>query len=468
MSGSSSILSAGSSLEAAEKQPSTQLQWSTRLSFILAATGSAIGLGNIWKFPYITGENGGGAFVLVYLACILVIGIPLMMAEVMIGRRGQQSPPNAMAALAKEAGTTPIWKVIGWMGVIAGFLILSFYTVIAGWAVSYISVAADTTFVGKTPADIGAMFEGMLSDPVRLLFWSTLVIVTTLFIVGKGVKSGLEKAVNILMPCLLVLIIVMVGYAMTTGYFMQGVGFLFNPDFSKLTSKSILVALGHAFFTLSLASGAIMTYGSYLPKSVSIAKTSIYIGIVDTAVALLAGLAIFPIVFANTLEPGAGPGLIFVTLPIAFGQMPLGTLVGILFFIMLSIAALTSAISMIEPSVARMVEKFNISRFKACSILGLALWLLSVGSALSFNLWKEEKLFGRTFFDTIDHLTANWMMPLGGLAIAIFSAWIISKKVSQEELGLGNGTMYNIWLFTMRFITPVGIIIVFLNALGIV
>ncbi|MDE1463792.1 sodium-dependent transporter [Spartinivicinus poritis] len=468
MSGSNSTLTAGASLDATATPSSGRLQWSTRLSFILAATGSAIGLGNIWKFPYITGENGGGAFVLVYLACILVIGIPLMMAEIMIGRRGQQSPPNAMASLAKEAGSNSLWKIVGWAGVIAGFLILSFYTVIAGWSVSYISVAADTTFVGKSPAEIGSMFESMLNDPTRLLTWSTLVILVTLFIVGKGVKSGLEKAVNILMPCLLVLIIVMVGYAMTTGHFMQGVSFLFNPDFSKLSGESMLIALGHAFFTLSLASGAIMTYGSYLPKSVSIAKTTIYIGIVDTAVALLAGLAIFPIVFANNLEPSAGPGLIFVTLPIAFGQMPFGTIVGILFFIMLSIAALTSAISMIEPSVARLVERFKISRFKACTLLGFSLWLLSVGSALSFNLWKEEKLFGKTFFDMVDHLTANLMMPLGGLAIAIFSAWIINKKVSQEELGLGKGVMYNIWLFTMRFITPICIVIVFLNALNII
>ncbi len=467
MSGSSSTLTAGSAAETTENPQPGGLKWSTRMSFILAAAGSAVGLGNIWKFPYITGENGGGAFVLVYLACILVIGIPVMMAEVMIGRRGQQSPPNSMAALAKEAGANPFWKWVGWMGVLAGFLILSFYTVIAGWAVSYIPVAGASSFVGATPDQIGGMFEGMLADPVRLLFWSTLVIIATMFIVGKGVNAGLEKAVNILMPALLVLLLVMVGYAMTTGYFMQGVSFLFTPDFSKLTGESVLVALGHAFFTLSLASGAIMTYGSYVPKEMSIAKTSVYIGITDTLVALFAGLAIFPIVFANGLEPGAGPGLIFVTLPIAFGQMPLGTLVGTLFFIMLSIAALTSAISMIEPGVARMVEKFKISRFKACTLLGLSLWTLSVGTVLSFNLWAEYKLFGKTFFDMVDYLTANWMMPLGGLAVAVFSSWVVSKKVSQEELGLGKGLLFSAWIFTMRYITPIAIVIVFLNALGL-
>lgn len=445
-----------------------RLQWSSRMAFILAAAGSAVGLGNIWKFPYITGENGGGAFVLVYLACILLIGIPVMMAEIMIGRRAQKNPAEAMETLALEAKASRLWKSVGWMGVICGFLILSFYTVIAGWAVSYIFTAGSGAFVDITPDQAGAMFGGMLADPIRLLSWSTLVVVITMYIVGRGVNAGLEKAVNFLMPGLLVLILIMVGYAMSTGHFIEGVEFLFAPDFSKLSTESVLVALGHAFFTLSLASGAIMTYGSYLPKNTSIVKTSMAIGFLDTAVALLAGMAIFPIVFAYGLEPGAGPGLIFVTLPIAFGQMPFGTLFGVLFFIMLSIAAITSAISLIEPAISWLTEKRQFSRLKACVTSGLGLWVLGLGTVLSFNVWENHKLFGKTFFDLMDFLTANLMMPLGGLCVAIFAAWVIKSKVAEEELGMGAGLLFKAWQFAMRYLTPVGIVIVFLNALGVI
>jgi len=445
-----------------------RLQWSSRMAFILAAAGSAVGLGNIWKFPYITGENGGGAFVLVYLACILLIGIPVMMAEIMIGRRAQKNPTDAMAALALEAKASKLWQGVGWMGVITGFLILSFYTVIAGWAVSYIFTSGSGAFTDITPDQAGAMFGAMLADPVRLLSWSTLVVILTMYIVGRGVSAGLEKAVSYLMPGLLILILIMVGYAMSTGHFMEGLEFLFAPDFSKLSTESVLVALGHAFFTLSLASGAIMTYGSYLPKNTSIVKTSIAVAIVDTVVALLAGMAIFPIVFAYGLEPGAGPGLIFVTLPIAFGQMPFGIVFGTLFFVMLSIAALTSAISLIEPAVAWLTEKCQFSRLKACVTSGLVLWILGVGTVLSFNIWEQHKIFGKNFFELIDFLTANLMMPLGGLLVAIFSAWIINSKVAEQELGLGKGICFKLWQLTMRYLTPIGIVVVFLNALGVI
>ncbi len=444
-----------------------RLQWSSRTAFILAAAGSAVGLGNIWKFPYITGENGGGAFVLVYLGCILLIGLPVMMAEIMIGRRAQKNPAEAMETLALEAGSSSFWKSVGWMGVICGFLILSFYAVIAGWAFSYVFTSGSGAFVDITPEKSGEMFGGMLADPVRLLSWSTLVVITTMYIVGRGVNAGLEKAVNFMMPGLVVLILVMVGYAMSTGHFVEAVEFMFAPDFSKLTTESVLVALGHAFFSLSIASGALMAYGSYLPKNTSIAKTSISIGIFDTVVALLAGLAIFPIVFAYGLEPGSGPGLIFVTLPIAFGQMPFGIVFGTLFFLMLSIAALTSAISLIEPAVSWLTEKRHYTRFKACVVSGLILWTLGLGTIFSFNIWAEYKLFDKTFFDILDFLTANIILPLGGLCIAIFTAWVVRSKVTQEELGLGTGLLYSAWQFTMRYLAPLGIVVIFLNALGL-
>jgi len=444
-----------------------RVMWSGRMAFILAAAGSAVGLGNIWKFPYITGENGGGAFVLVYLACILIIGIPVMMAEIAIGRRGQHNPIEGVAAVAKEAGANPLWKWVGGMGVLAGFMILCFYTVVAGWAFSYIPTAADGAFSGSTPDQIGGMFEGMLADPVRLTIASTIVLVLTLLIVKRGVQGGLEKAVNTLMPGLLVLLLIMVGYAMSSGHFVQGLEFLFTPDFSKLTANSVLIALGHAFFTLSLASGAIMTYGSYLPKNVSIAKTTVFIAFMDTAVALLAGMAIFPIVFANGLEPGAGPGLIFVTLPIAFGQMPFGELFGVLFFILLSVAALTSAISLLEPAVSWITEHFKVSRTTAIIQTGAVLWLGGIGVVLSLNLWADYQIFGKTFFDMLDYLTANWMMPLGGLLVAVFASWVVSRKVMAEELGI-SPLLFKGWQFTMRYLTPIAISIVFLNALGVI
>ncbi|GAA3526107.1 sodium-dependent transporter [Zobellella aerophila] len=443
-----------------------QLQWSGRLTFILAATGSAVGLGNIWKFPYITGEHGGGAFVLVYLACILVIGLPLLMAEVMIGRRGKQNPANSMANLAREFKVSRHWRLLGWLGVVSGFLILSFYTVVAGWAISYIFISAQGVFDGASGEQVGAHFGQLLADPWALIFWGTLVLMITLLVVARGVKQGLEKAVNAMMPGLFVLLLVLVGYAMTTGYFMQGLNFLFNPDFSKLSGTSILVALGHAFFTLSIAGGGMMTYGSYLPQKVSIAKTAITIGILDTLVALLAGMVIFPLVFANGLEPGSGPGLLFVTLPIAFGQMPFGGLFGMIFFIMLSVAALTSAISLIEPAVAWMTERYRISRFKACLGSGLVMWVLSLGTVFSFNIWERHTLFGKTFFGVLDYLTSGWFLPLGGLFIAIFAGRVMSRKATEEELGKGLG--YRLWYYTIRYVSPVAIVVMFLNAIGVI
>ncbi|MEX6503105.1 sodium-dependent transporter [Pseudomonas zhanjiangensis] len=441
--------------------------WSSRWAFFLAATGSAVGLGNIWKFPYITGENGGGAFVLVYLACILVIGIPLLMTEVMIGRRGRANPEGAMAAMAKAAGASRHWRLLGSVAIFTGFLILSFYAVIAGWALAYAPAAALGEFAGLTGESSGALFGAMLGDPVKLAGFGTLVLLLTLGIVALGVREGLERSLSLLMPGLFVLLLVLVGYAATTGHFGEALHFLFDADFSKLSGQSVLVALGHAFFTLSLASGAMMAYGSYLPAGTSIAKTAIMVAVADTGVALLAGLAIFPLVFANGLEPGAGPGLIFVTLPIAFGQMPFGQLIGVLFFVMLAIAALTSAISLLEPTVAWLGERFAIGRLKAVLLTGLALWLLSLGTVLSFNAWSEYTLFGKTFFDSLDYLTTNLLMPLGGLGTVLFTGWVLSRASVQEALGIGQPQLFQLWWQVLRWVTPLGILVVFLHSMGL-
>lgn len=450
------------------KRESIHGQWSNRWIFILAATGSAVGLGNIWKFPYITGENGGGAFVLVYLLCIAVIGIPVMMAEVLLGRRGRQSPINTMKDLAKEEGRSPLWSLLGWSGVVAGFLILSYYSVIAGWALAYVLNASSGAFTDIPAAEVQNIFSTLVANPGQLIFWHSLFMLMTMLVVARGVKKGLEVAIRFLMPALFVLLLIMVGYAINSGEFARGLAFLFTPDFSKISAEGVLTAMGHAFFTLSLGMGAIMIYGSYMPKDASIARTSIIVALADTLVALLAGMAIFPIVFANGLEPGAGPGLIFQTLPIAFGQMPGGSFFGTIFFVLLVFAAWSSAISLIEPAVAWLVENKGWTRIKASVWCGFATWLMGLGTVFSFNEWAEFTLWGKTFFDLLDYLTSNIMLPLGGLFIAVFAAWVMKASSTADELALPeNGMAHTSWRFLVRFVTPVAVIIVFLNAIGL-
>ena len=448
-------------------------QWSSRLMFIIAATGAAVGLGNIWKFPYIMGQNGGGAFVLVYLFCILLIGIPVLMAEVMIGRRGRQSPGRSVKSLAIEAHANTHWQIAGWMGLVGGFLILSFYSVIAGWSFAYVEKALVGEFSGQSAEAISGLFQSFSSDFDNLLFWTTLVIVLTCVVVAKGVKQGLERVIRILMPALYLLLIALAIYASVTGDFMQAARFMFYPDFSKLTMSGVLIALGHAFFTLSLASGVMITYGAYMPSKVSIAKSALWIALADTSVALIAGMVIYPIVFAQGLDAGQGPGLIFVTLPIAFSSMPLGSLIGSLFFLMLVFAAFTSTIAMIESVVAWLVESKGMSRFKACFLSGFILWLLSLLTVCSFagNAWAQVNFnfLGKdvkSLFDILDHLTSDIMLPLGGLAIAIFAGWIVRAQASQEELNTSPLT-YTIWRFSIRWFTPVAIFVIFLNLTGI-
>ena len=327
---------------ASSGQPRTQ--WLGRWGFMLAATGSAVGLGNIWKFPYITGEYGGGAFVLVYLACILAVGVPVMMTEIAFGRRGRGSPIDAIRRVVNESGRSSAWSLIGWMAMLCGFMILSFYVVVAGWSFSYLWKMLTGGLAGSSVDDMAAVFGANNANPFILGGWSTLVAVLTMVIVGKGVQEGIEKNVSWMMPGLVLMLILLIIFGVFSGGFGEAVSFLFSFNAGSLSSEGMLAALGHAFFTLSLASGAILTYGSYLPKGASIGRTTISVAIADTVVALMAGLAIFPVIFANGMNPGEGPGLIFMSLPLAFQAMPMGTLFGILFFLMLSMAALTSSI----------------------------------------------------------------------------------------------------------------------------
>ena len=443
-------------------------QWSSRLAFILAASGSAIGLGNIWKFPYLAGEYGGGAFVLVYLLCVAAIGLPIMIAETMLGRRGRQSPINTMLTLAEEAKANPNWHFAGWLGVIAGFLILSYYSVIAGWAMAYILKVNSALFEHITAEAANRFFNDFKSTPEYLCIWHSLFMLATMIIVSHGISSGLERTTRYMMPALLIMLILLDLYAMNSGGFGQGFTFLFNPDFGKLSGEGVLAAMGQAFFSLGLGMGSIMVYGSYLPNHVSVTRSSAIVAGADTAVALMAGLAIFPIVFANGLEPTMGPGLIFQTLPIAFGQMPAGWLFGMLFFILVFFAAITSSIALIEPAVAYLSENRRMSRQKASLYCGLACWLIGLGTALSFNVWSEVKWFDKTIFELIDFLTANLMLPIGGVLVAIFAGWIIRRDISQSELEMGEGPGFNLWWNLVRYVAPLGVAIIFLDAFGLI
>lgn len=441
--------------------------WSSHWIFVLAATGAAVGLGNIWKFPYIAGENGGGAFVVLYLICIVIIGIPLMMAEILLGRRGRQNPVAAMQTIALENNRSRHWKIAGAIGVLAGFLILTYYSVIAGWALSYVFRAASGAFTQASATTINDMFTQFIANPWRLLLWHTIIVASTGFVIARGIRKGIEEAILVMFPLMMLFLLILVAYAVNSGYFSQGLHFLFSPDFSKLSAEGFLDALGHAFFTLSLSTGSIMMYGAYLPQNASVTKAAVAIAAADTGVALLAGLAIFPIVFANQLSPSAGPGLIFQTLPIAFGHMAYGQAFATLFFIMLVFAAFTSTISLLEPAVAWLIERLNISRQRAALLITGSIWFLGIGTVLSFNVWKHVRFFGKDIFDCLDYLTANIMLPLGGLLVVIFTGWLLKRADALDELQIPDRWVFAKWRFTIRYLSPVAILVVFVKAVGL-
>ncbi len=452
----------------AAQRTSVHGNWSSRLAFILAVTGSAVGLGNIWKFPYIAGENGGGAFVLVYLVCILLVGLPIMMSEILLGRRGRRNPAGTMALLGQEEGGTKVWTLIGVAGILAGILILSYYSVIAGIALAYIVEAFKGAFVDQDAAGIAKIYDDVTQSPLALGAWHTGFMIFTAYVVGRGIQKGLEKAVQVMVPSLLLMMLVLLGYSMFSGGFGAAVEFMFTPDFSKLDGGAILSALGLAFFSLSLGMGAVMAYGAYLPAGTSIPRAAGAVVIADSGIAILSGLVIFPIVFANGLNPADGPGLVFNTLPLAFGGMQAGVFLATVFFLLLSFAAWTSAIGLIEPAVAWMVESLKMSRKGAAALTGGMIWLLGIGSVFSFNIWsgEEHQFLAGTVFDNMDYLTSNLMLPLGGFFITVFAAWVMSRKSSSDELG-GDGRTYQVWRFCARFVAPLAVVLVFLNAIGV-
>ena len=435
-----------------QRQLKSQGAWIGKWTFILAATGSAVGLGNIWGFPYKAGTNGGGAFVLIYLGCILVIGIPIMISEIVLGRRAGNSPINAMRSVALESNRSPAWQIVGWSGIFAGVLILSFYSVIAGICLNYIFISASSSGFITSPEQ----FTDVISSPINLIFWHSVFMILTALIVSAGIKDGIGRMVKILMPLLGFLMIFMVIYSIINGDFSRAVSFLFAPDFSNVTSDTLLQAMGQAFFSLSLGMGSIMAYGAYMPKDQKVVSTSFTVASLDTLIAILAGLAIFPIIFAFNLEPNSGPGLVFVSMLSAFNQMQFGQFIGPLFFILLSVAALSSSISLLEPGVAYLSEENILSRRRSAEIISFFVWILGIGSALSFNIWSDLSLIGdRNFLDSMDFIANQILLPLGGMLIAIFVGWFMKNSLIENELGLINTYLYFLWRFFVKFIAPV-------------
>ena len=454
--------------QANQERVSLHGQWSSRMAFILAVTGSAIGLGNIWKFPYIAGDNGGGAFVLIYLICIFIIGFPIMVSEIMIGRKGRRNPITSMKILGQEEQGKENWKWVGMIGLSAGFIILSYYSVIAGWTLHYFKMSLFGELANLDNQSAQVIFGQLTNSAVTQLIYHTAFMSITVAIIAKGIKDGLERAVKLMMPGLLFILIILLFYSVFQGDFMAGVNFLLVPDFSKITSQSVLAAMGQAFFTLSLGMGCIVMYGAYLPKNESIIGTTTAIIFCDTLIALLAGLVIFPIVFQFGLEPTDGPGLIFLTLPLAFNEITGGYIFSGLFFILLAFAAITSALSLLEPSVAWMIENKNYSRGKSALIIGTLIWLLGFLSIFSFNILSEFNFWKGTLFDNFDYLASNILLPVSGLLFTIFASWIMNKQNSTEELSDVSRHVYNLWRFGARYIAPVGVILVFLNAIGLI
>ncbi len=467
------------------------------MDFLFAAVGSAVGLGNIWRFPYMAGENGGAAFVLIYIAFVVFIGLPVLMAELTIGRRGGMSPINTVKKVAAAAKKNPRWSWIGGLGAFGGGLgLLSFYSVVAGWVLAYILKAATgmfTTFwasaevVGAASQELaiaavreqsGAVVEVLEASAGLMVFWHFVFIALTVYIVARGINAGLEKAVTYLMPTLFLILLVLVGFSMTTGDFAQAVNYLFNPNWDAITSETVLAAIGQAFFSLSLTVGTMLAYGAYLPKNINIPKSAGIIAAADTGVALIAGLAIFPLVFAYGLDPADGPTLIFETLPIAFGAMPGGQIFGTLFFILLAIAAVTSSISLLEPAVSYFEEQKGMNRWKSAIFAGGVAFLIGLLTVFSYNEWNEViplSFLGldtignkpATFAKIIDFSVSNIIMPVGGLLLAIFAGWVALRKDMRNEMGLPEGGLFEVWHVVVKYVCPIAIAWILLAGLGI-
>ncbi len=440
-------------------------QWSSQWGFLLAAVGFAVGMGNIWRFPYQLGENGGAAFLIVYLVCAFGIGLPLLITEVTMGRRGRASASQSVVNVAEEVGRSRKWGLIGTLGILCAYIILTYYTVLSGWTLDYFVKAARGAFAGADAETTGRMFANLLSNPWVLMFWNTIVHVMIILVIRQGVQSGLERAVKILIPSLLGAIVIMVLYGVFAGDMGATLKFLLEPDFSKLGVGSLMAAIGQAFFSIGIGMGSLIVFGAYMPKDFSIPRSSTYVILMDTGVALLAGFAIFPLVFAYGLSPQGGPGLIFQTLPLAFGQMPGGQLFGSIFFVLLIAAALSSCLGLAEGVTNWLDEHMNIPRKKGVLWVGGTAWVVGIASILGFSVWKDgwEQLgllywipnyMGLDIFDTLDTLAANNLLLIGGCLSAVFFGWMVPKALKLEEINVSDGLFFAFWRFMVRFVIP--------------
>lgn len=450
-------------------QNSVRVNFGSKIGAILAAAGSAVGLGNIWRFPYEAGNHGGAAFILIYLVCVFAMGMPIMIAEFTVGRHAKASTGKAFGVLAP--GTQ--WKWIGTLGVLAGLLILGYYSVVAGWTLEYILASLGGGFADKTPDDFVAIFRNFSQDPIRPLIWLLAFLFLTHFIVIKGVKDGIEKSSKVMMPVLFILIVVLACCSISLPGAGKGLEFLLKPDFSKVNADVFLSAMGQAFFSLSLGMGCLSTYASYFGKETQLGKTALSVGVIDTFVAILAGLIIFPAAFSVGIQPDAGPSLIFITLPNvfqqAFGGIPfLATIFSLLFYVLLALAALTSTISLHEVVTAYLNEQFGLRRSRAAGFVTGFCIITGVLSSLSLGVW-EDKMFGLGFFDLLDFVTAKIMLPLSGFLVCLFVGWYLKRSVSFGELTNGGrlkAPYFPAYMFILKFLAPIAILLIFIHELG--
>ncbi len=441
--------------------------FSSKFGIICAAAGSAIGLGNIWRFPYIAGESGGGAFLIIYLFFIIILGIPVMMSEFAIGRRGRKNAYGSFKALAPKTA----WPLVGLMGIVAAFVILAFYSTISGWTIEYLIKASQNAFEGKSSDELNQMFTAFQTSSIRPIILQLVFIFLTAAIIVAGIKNGIEKYTKLLMPFLLLLLIVLAIRSVTLDGAIEGLSFLFYPDFSSLNARATLNALGQAAFSLSIGMGALITYGSYIPDKNNITSISFNVSIADVFIAILAGVAIFPAVFALGLSPTEGPGLIFMIIPSVFMEIPGGYIFGIIFFFLLTIAALTSSISILEVVVAFCVEEFKLKRTQATIIAATAAAFVGLFCTLSWSTFENVTLFDNTIFDILDYSASNVLLPLGALFIVIFIGWQLSNKEVKDELSNGGELklkLYGVFNFLIKFIAPIAIAIVFLYGIGLI
>jgi len=450
------------------------VKFSSKWGFVLAAMGSAVGLGNIWRFTFMAGENGGGAFILLYAFFIACFGIPCVMAMIVIGRRGGKSPAGSTESLALAEGKSRNWKALGWLAILIAFLALSFFSVVAGWILAYIPKSLMGEFVGISSDGSVQLFKTVQDNVFGMVFWHAIFMGLTIFIVGRGVERGVEIAVKIMMPALFMILVALVIYSVIVGDFSASLNFMFIPNFEKMNDDVVLLALGQAFFSLSVGGGGIIAYGAYLNKSASIPRAALAIAAANVSVDMLAGMAIFPLVFAYSLEPSSGPGLLFEALPVAFGQMPGGIFVGTLFLFLVLFAALSTSISMLESVVSRLIEREGASRKKMALIAGGAIWVIGLGSVFSNNIWSDftplsfiPVFEGATIFRIVDYFVVNNLILVSAFFITIFTGWVMSTPSTVDELGIGTGMRYRLWQITMRYFAPIAILLIsFMTIIG--